>query len=174
MHAEEKGKVIPSMKTTALTRIALLCALCAVLGFLESLFPPFIPISGAKIGLSNLAVLFAIMRFDTKEAFFVAFIKVLIVCFWFSGLNALFYSLLGTVFSFIAMKLLIKMKFSAISAGVGGGIFHNIGQIFAAAILLGTKNVFYLSPYLLLLGGLCGLITGIISQLANKYIPKNF
>ena len=161
------------MKTAILTKIALLCALCAVLGFLESLFPPFIPISGAKIGLSNLAVLFAIMRFNTKEAFFVALIKVLVVCFWFSGLNALFYSLIGTLLSFIIMKLLIKMKFSAISAGVGGGIFHNIGQLIAAAILLGTNNVFYLLPYLLLLGGLCGLVTGIIAQLANRSIPNN-
>ena len=162
------------MKTTALTRIALLCALCAVLGFLESLFPPFIPISGAKIGLSNLAVLFAILRFDAKEAFFVALVKVLIVCFWFSGLNALFYSLSGTVLSFVIMKLLIKMRFSPVSAGIGGGIFHNIGQLFAAAIILKTANVFYTFPYLLLLGCLCGLLTGIIAQLTNKYIPNNF
>lgn len=161
------------MNTKALTRIALLCALSAVLGFLESLFPPFIPISGAKIGLANIAVLFALLRFDTKSAFFIALVKVLIVCFWFSGINALLYSLFGTLLSFLVMKLLLRLKLSPVSAGVGGGIFHNIGQLIAAAMLLGTKSVFYLSPYLLLLGCLCGFLTGLISQLADRYIPQH-
>ena len=162
------------MKSSELTKTAMLCALCAVLGFIESMLPPFIPVSGAKIGLANIAVLYALARMGTKQAFFVALVKILVICFWFSGLNALLYSLFGTIAAFFAMKILLKLKFSPVTAGVAGGVFHNIGQLIAATLLLGTHHVLYLAPYLMVMGCICGFATGIITKLSIKYIPDNF
>ena len=41
-----------------------------MLGYIESLLPPFISLPGFKIGLANIAVMFALCKYGTKEAFF--------------------------------------------------------------------------------------------------------
>ena len=48
------------MKVKKLTTLALLIALAMILSYLESLVPPFVAIPGIKVGLANIAVVFAL------------------------------------------------------------------------------------------------------------------
>ena len=55
------------MKTKKVTVMAMCIALAMILSYLESLIPsPGIP--GVKLGLANLAVIFALYRLGWKEA----------------------------------------------------------------------------------------------------------
>ena len=82
------------MKKETTKKIALcgiLSAFACIAFMIENLFPPlFIP--GAKLGLSNLFVLLALITLGVKYAFFSLFAKVLVSCF-FAGFASAMYSL---------------------------------------------------------------------------------
>ena len=67
------------------------------------------------------------------------------------------------------MSLLKKLTpLSEIAVSVSGGVMHNIGQIIAASIMLGTNVVLYYLPFLLLSGVIAGIAVGIASGLLIK------
>ena len=160
------------MKARDITQIGVLCAIASVLGYIEALLPPFVPVTGFKIGLANIAVMFTLYRFGKNQAFFVMLVKVLITSLWFSGLNALIYSLSGGVFSWLAMTFGIKLRMSKVGVGMCGGVFHNIGQIVAACIVLNTNTALYFAPSLLPLGLLSGAFVGVVVRLLIKSTKK--
>lgn len=160
------------MKARDITQMGVLCAIAAVLGYIEALLPPFVPVTGFKIGLANIAVMFTLYRFGKKQAFFVMLVKVLITSLWFSGLNALIYSLSGGLISWLAMAFAIKSGMSKVGAGMCGGVFHNIGQIVAACLVLNTNTALYFAPALLPLGLLSGAFVGVAVRLLIKYTKK--
>ena len=131
------------MKSARIAYIALLSALAAIFGYIESLFPLPIAIPGIKLGLSNIVILFALLKMNKTDAFLILIIKVLICSLLFSGMNSFFYSLSGGILSLFAMILAIKFGLSIIGISMAGGVFHNIGQILTAVILLRSPSAFY-------------------------------
>ena len=67
------------MKVKKLTTLALLIALAMILSYLESLVPPFVAIPGIKVGLANIAVVFALYQLGWKEAVGISLVRVLCV-----------------------------------------------------------------------------------------------
>lgn len=153
------------MKTSKLTYIALLSSAAIIFGYIESLFPAVTTIPGIKLGISNIVILFALLRADKVSAFFVMLIKVCVSSLLFSGLNVLIYSLCGGIFSLLAMIAFKKLKFSVIGISMLGSIFHNIGQLFAASLMLGTLSVFSYLPVLLISGLALGFVTGTVCRI---------
>ena len=160
------------MSAREIARTGVLCALAAVLGYIESLLPPFVPVAGFKIGLSNIAVMYVLCRIGKRQAFFVMLVKVLITSLWFSGLNALIYSLFGGIAAYFAMRTAMQLKMSLCGMGMCGGVFHNIGQLAAACIMLGTARTLYLAPALLILGLAAGVVVGIVVRLLLRSTEK--
>ncbi|MBR4173472.1 MAG: Gx transporter family protein [Clostridia bacterium] len=158
------------MKTARIAYIALLGALSIVFGYIESLFPIPIAIPGIKLGISNIVVLFALIKMNKSDAFFVLIIKVLVCSLLFSGINSLFYSFLGGLFSFFAMIFALKSGFSTIGASMAGGVFHNIGQILAASIMLLSPAPLYHLPVLLLSGLIVGGIVGVLCKTVMSHL----
>ncbi len=148
------------MKTSKLTHVALLSSLAIIFGYIESLLPPFTAIPGIKLGISNIVILFALYTAGACSAFFIMLVKVFASALLFSGMSSLFYSLSGGIFSLIAMIFLKKCKFSTAAIGMLGAVFHNIGQLFAASIMLCSQTVFSYLPVLMLSGLLLGFVTG--------------
>lgn len=158
------------MSTRKISNIAILSALAIISGYIESLFP-ISPIPGIKLGISNIVILFALYKADFSSAFFIMLIKVLVTSLLFSGLNVLFYSLTGGVFSILIMYL-FKPIFSKIGVSISGGIFHNIGQLLAASVMMKTTAVFVYTPYLLISGIIVGFITGNVCNIILNRINK--
>lgn len=152
------------MNSARIAYIALLSALAAVFGYIESLFPIPVPIPGIKLGLSNIAVLFALIRMNRSDAFFVMLLKVLICAILFSGMAGLFYSLAGGLLSYLAMCVFKRYDFSVIGISMAGGVFHNLGQISAAAIMLSSVGAFYYFPVLLVAGLIVGTAVGALCK----------
>lgn len=160
------------MTSSKIAKNALLAALAIIFGYIESLLPAA-PIPGVKLGISNIIILFALKSSDKFGAVFIMLVKVLVSSLLFSGFNTLFYSLTGGIFSLIAMNISLHFKFGTVSAGIAGGVFHNIGQIVAAAAVLCSTAVFTYLPVLLVSGTAVGFITGSVCKTVLSRIHIN-
>ncbi len=159
------------MRTKKLTVMALTIALAMVLSFLESQIPAFVAIPGVKVGLANIAVVFALYKLGWKEAAGISLIRVLLISVLFGNFASLFYSLAGAVLSLLGMILLKHSeKFSAVAVSVAGGVLHNVGQILMACILLETDIIRYYLPFLILSGVLAGVVIGVVSAIMVQRI----
>ena len=75
------------------------------------------------------------------------------------------YSMAGGIFSLAIMVLLRKTGgFSIQGVSIAGGVFHNIGQLLLAMMIVETYQVWYYFPVLLVSGLVTGLLIGIVSS----------
>ncbi len=51
---------------------------------------------------------------------------------------------------------------------MAGGVFHNVGQILVAILILGTGALVYYLPVLILSGLVAGIVIGILSGLLMR------
>lgn len=153
-------------KTRRLTALAVTVSIAMVLSFIESRIPAFVPIPGVKIGLANIAVIFALYRFGTKEAICISLVRVFLVSLLFGSFVSLLYSVSGALLSFGAMLLTKRMpRISHVGVSVIGGVCHNIGQIIVACFIMQTNVIVYYLPFLLLSGTIAGIAVGVLSAL---------
>ena len=146
-------------------------AVAMILSFVESQIPAFVAVPGVKIGLANIAVVFALYRLGWKEAVAISLIRVVLVSMLFGSIASLFYSIAGAVLSLTGMGLLKKTgKFTEIMISVTGGILHNIGQIGMACLILETAALRYYLPFLLISGIIAGIVVGILSAVLVQRI----
>ena len=149
-------------------------ALAILMGYVESLFPPPVPVQGVKLGLANVIVLIALYFMGAKAALGINVIRVVISALLFSGFSGFLYSIAGAGVSFIIMVLAKKIKSSGvIGVSVLGGVAHNIAQIGVAAAVLNTPGLFYYLPVLIISGVVMGLITGIAARYCLNHIEKS-
>ena len=159
------------MKTQKLTVMALTTAIALVLSFVESQIPAFVAVPGVKMGLANIAIVYALYRLGWKEAAIISLIRVVLVSLLFGSAASFLYSLAGAVLSLLGMALLKKTgKFTEIVVSVVGGVLHNIGQIAMASIILETDALRYYLPFLLVSGILAGVVIGLISGILIRRI----
>lgn len=158
-------------KKTAYMGVFLAFAL--ILSYVESLIPFFFGIPGMKLGLANLAILLALYVYGYKEALILDLTRVLLAGFLFGNLFMIMYSMAGALLSLLIMSILKKLKgFSMIGVSIGGGVFHNIGQLMTAVFVARTKGVFFYLPALLLSGVATGFVIGMLTAQVIKYIRK--
>lgn len=159
------------MKTKKLVTLAVTISVAMILSFVESRIPAFVAIPGVKVGLANIAVIFALYKMGWREAITVSVIRVILVALLFGSVVSLAYSIAGALISLSLMILLRKIGiFTEVAVSVVGGITHNIGQILIAFLLLETKVVFYYLPFLLVSGVIAGIAVGVASALLIKRI----
>lgn len=159
------------MKTKKLVTLAVTVAVAMILSFIESRIPAFVAIPGVKVGLANIAVIFALYKMGWREAMAVSLVRVALVALLFGSVVSFAYSIAGAVLSLSLMILLRKTGvFTEIAVSVVGGITHNIGQIFVAFLLLESDVVFYYLPFLLISGIIAGIAVGAASALLIKRI----
>lgn len=149
-------------------------ALAILMGYVESLFPPPVPVQGVKLGFANVIVLIALYFMGAKAALGINVIRVVISALLFSGFSGFLYSIAGAGVSFIIMVLAKKIKSSGIiGVSVLGGVAHNIAQIGVAAAVLNTPGLFYYLPVLIISGVVMGVITGIAARYCLTHIEKS-
>lgn len=143
--------------------LGLLFALALVLSFVESAIPVsgFLP-AGVKPGLSNIVTMYAVFFLGYGEAFSIAVLKSLFV-FITRGATAAFLSVSGGVFSVLLMLLLLlpRRKLSYLVISMFGSVAHNLAQLLAASVLLGSDALYY-APVLVVSGVLMGVLTGML------------
>ena len=150
----------------------MLTAVAMILSYVESLLPS-VGIPGVKMGLANIAVIFALFRFGWKEAAALSLVRVVLVSLLFGSVGAMLYSLAGAVLSLAVMALLRRIdRFSTVGVSVAGGVAHNAGQILMAMLILQTKQLFGYLPVLAVSGIAGGVLTGLAAALLIRRIPE--
>ena len=147
---------------------AVLSAAALAVYVVESLFPPLI-LPGAKMGLSNVFVLLALVCLGVGYAFAALAVKIAVGNLIVGNFSTLMYSLPAGVISLAVMSLLFfngKSRFGLIALSVAGAVVHN-------ALVTDTPAVLSLLPYLALIGVLSGAIVGAATYFALKIVPKS-
>ena len=145
--------------------LGVMLALALICSYVEVLIPIPLGIPGIKLGLANIVIVFAMYSIGIKEAFVLSIMRVTISGFMFGNVVAIAYSLAGGLLSLLIMYLLKKTdKLSCISVSIAGGIFHNIGQMIIATILVDNYYVLYYVPVLMIAGFITGACIGVVAQ----------
>ena len=140
-------------------------ALALIFSYIETLIPVNFGIYGVKLGLANLIIVVALYKIGIGEAFLLSVVRVVLSGFLFGNYFSIIYSLAGGMLSLAVMSLLKRSGgFSVMGVSIAGGVFHNIGQLIVAMLVVETFSVIYYVPVLLTAGILAGLVKGIAAN----------
>lgn len=163
-------------------------AVALLLSYVESLVPLSFGIPGMKLGLPNLVVVLLLYeKNDTGEAegqkvsrqavwdcILVNGCRIILSGFLFGNLYGILYALAGAAVSFLAMLAGRKTHlFSVIGVSVLGGVFHNIGQIIVAMLVVETYAVGYYMPALIFAGTITGGVLGLLAMELIPYLERH-
>ena len=158
------------MKLKRLTELSLLTAVALIIFVVELRFPDILPIQGMKLGLANIITVYAVFVYQPSETAMIVACRVLLGAMFSGTMISLFYSASGAVMCLLGM--LILKKFLSLDyiwlCSVIGAIFHNIGQICAAMLMMRSTAVIWNLPPLILFGAIAGLFTGLCAQVLLK------
>ncbi len=157
------------MNTRKVVTLSLFLAISVVVSYVESFIPIGIP--GVKLGLANVIILVLLYEDSIRDAFFILIARIFIVGFirgtfltptWYMSLG-------GGMSAFIMMMIFSRINiFSSIGTSVIGSVFHCVGQIIIAMILLTTVGVIYYLPWIALLSMLTGIFSGFMTIVLRK------
>ncbi len=166
--SEDKELTGREDKTRRLVHAGLIFALAIVLAIAENAFPPLpLPVPGVKFGLSNIAVMYAMIFLTKGQAYSIAVLKALFV-FITRGLVAGILSLSGGILSLTVMLLLmilLRDRISYMLLSISGAIAHNLGQFAAITVIYTGMYLWAYLPVLLVSGVLAGIITAALLRL---------
>lgn len=143
--------------------IAVFTALALIFSYIEAIIPFNLGVPAVKLGIANIVVVCALYIFGVKEAAGISLIRVFVIGLLFGNAVSLIYSLSGAILSIAVMIICKRLKLSVIGVSAMGGIFHNVGQLSAAALILNSSAVMYYYPVLFISGIVTGIIIGIVS-----------
>lgn len=160
------------MKTGKVTKTALLTAAALALSLLESTIPLgiVIPLPGIKLGLANVAVMYAMYTVGTGYALTVLLCRIFVMYMITGSATALAMSLCGGLLAFAAMNIFRRSKlFSIYGVSIAGAAMHNSGQIICAIFILASGKVIYYLPLLLC----ASVVSGFLTAAAARGIIRN-
>ncbi|WP_352399851.1 Gx transporter family protein [Anaerotignum sp.] len=161
------------MQSKRVAYYGLFASLAILMGYVEMLIPMPLLVPGMKLGLANVIIVIVLYFMDGKAAFFISFVRVLLSGLLFAGFAGLLYSLAGAILSFGIMALLKKTnQFSIIGVSIAGGVFHNIGQIIVATMVVENLKLLYYFPFLLFFGVATGTVIGIVAKMSLGYLNR--
>lgn len=162
-------------KTQKLTFIALLVAQGLVLHIFERMLPvPFIT-PGAKLGLTNIITLISLYIFNFTEVFIIIILRVILSTFLGGTLSMFLYSIAGGILSFLAMYVMKKLgkdNVSIIGISMMGAVFHNIGQIIVAGLVIENVMIVSYLPVLIVAAVGTGFFIGLTAKFLLPFLKR--
>lgn len=159
------------MKKTVI--FGFMLALALILSYIESLLPLAVGIPGIKLGLPNLLIVILLYLYGGREAILLNLLRIMLGGFLFGNLFSIAYAASGAVVSFLVMYLLKRTRhFSIMGVSISGGVFHNIGQMLIAVLVVETYAPIIYLPILLVAGLVTGGVIGLISSRALPYARR--
>ena len=167
-------------KSTQLTKSLAICsaltALALIFSYVEVLIPFSFGIPGVKLGLANIVVLISIYTLGAKYGLFINLARIALSALLFGNAFSVMYAAAGGLLALTVMLLAKRAGiFSVIGVSMSGGVFHNMGQLATAALVMQTPGIIYYFPVLLIAGMITGIVNGFIATLvlrALKYLKR--
>lgn len=158
--------------TKKLVTLSISVSLAIVLSWVDKIITSLAPLPpGVKLGLANIAVVFALYKLGIKEAAIISVVRVILASFLFGTVVSFWYAIAGATLSMLIMILLkLVTPLSCVTVSTVGGISHNVAQICVASILFDTNLLVYYLPFLLIAGVVAGIVIGTASGILVKRI----
>lgn len=156
-----------------ITRLALLTTIALTIFMAEAQLP-VIPVPGVKLGLANIVTVYVIFAMGPWDALLVLSARVFLGAVFSGQPMTLIYSAAGGFLSWCVLCLLRKLltEKQIWLASPVAAIFHNIGQLLAAAAVLRSWAVLAWLPYLVIAAVLAGLFTGVAAQVLLRRLER--
>lgn len=138
-------------------------SLALVLSYIERFIPlqMLIPLPGIKLGLANIVTLVALYLLGTKSVYTIVIVRCVLGAVFGGGISGLLFSLTGGLLALTVMIIGTKIScFSIFGVSILGAAAHNVGQIFAAVLLMNSIYIGAYLPYLLVIALFTGFATG--------------
>ena len=161
----------PIKGTRKITRLALLTAIALTIFMVEARIPAVFAIPGIKLGLANIVTVWVMFHHGAKDAALVLAARIFLGAVFAGNFSTILYSAGGGFLAWLVLWGMSRMltKDQLWLASPVAGVFHNIGQLLVAAVVMETAVVFAYLPYLLIAGVCAGLFTGWCAQfLSNR------
>lgn len=155
--------------------LGILTALALTTFLIENAFPPILGIPGAKMGLSNVFSLIALIIYSPVEGFIVVFCKTFLGALFQANFSSIIFSFAGGMVSMACSSVLlycIYPKISFFSVSIVGAIVHNFIQNVIYVLETGVVENFSLLPYYSIIGIFSGAIVGGICLAIFHTLPK--
>ncbi len=174
LDSKRDGNKIKSRSSASrVTLIAIFSTIALMFSYLEVIFPISVGIPGVKIGIANLVIILAMYHLETKDAFGINILRVVLAGLLFGGFFVMIYSMSGAILSFLAMYIFKKInKFSIIGISMTGGVFHNLGQLILATFIMSDLKMFFYFPVLLFSGMITGILIGFVANALSGKVEK--
>lgn len=153
--------------------IGVLAALTIIFSYIEVLIPFSIGIPGAKLGIANLGIIISLYYLGARDAFIVNFIRIFILALLFGNIYTFAFSISGGLFSLGIMAICKKIfPLGIVTVSTLGGISHNLAQLMAAYMIIGSRSLIYYLVPLIIAGTITGATIGIVSVIILKTLKK--
>ena len=149
-----------------LTRLALLTAIALTIFMVEAQLPVVTVVPGIKLGLANIVTVYAMFTFGPGDTLMMLAGRIFLGAVFSGQMMTLIYSAAGGILSWCVLLLLRRLldRRQIWLCSPVAGVFHNLGQLLAAAAVMKTWTVLAYLPYLILAGIIAGLFTGVAAQ----------
>jgi len=164
----------PAKGAGRVTRLALLTAIALTIFLVEAQLPALSAIPGVKLGLANIVTVYAMFALGPGDALLVLSARVFLGAVFSGQMMTLIYSAAGGLLSWCALCLLRRLltEKQIWLASPVSAVFHNLGQLLAAAAVMRTWAVLAYLPYLVIAGVLAGLFTGVAAQALIRRLER--
>lgn len=164
-----------NIKTRRLVHAGLIFALALVLTIVENAIPSLpLPVPGVKFGLSNIAVMYAMIFLTKGQAYSIAILKAMFV-FMTRGLIAGILSISGGILSLTVMLVILiifRDRVSYMILSISGAVAHNLGQFAAITVIYTGLYMLAYLPVLLVSGVVAGIITATLLRFIIPALKK--
>ena len=149
-----------------MTRLALLTAIALTIFMAEAQLPVVTVVPGIKLGLANIVTVYATFTMGPRDTLMILCARVFLGAVFSGQMMTLIYSAAGGFLSWCILLILRKLlnRGQIWLCSPVAGVFHNLGQLLAAAAVMKTWTVLAYLPYLILAGIIAGLFTGVAAQ----------
>lgn len=160
--------------TFKITLAGILTALAVISFLLEGLFPPLI-IPGARMGISNIFILLAVIFLGNFYGYCVLILKIALGSLLSGNISAIIYSLPAGIISLSLEVTLMYFvsKLSILAISTLGGIVNILTQNVMFCIITNVTQYLIYLPYLALIGSLAGVFVGFCVYLIVRFAPKS-
>lgn len=159
-------------KIQRITFTALMTAAALVLSYAENLLPTaaFLP-PGAKLGLSNVVIMFAASSLGIADVLLIVIAKAFFA-FITRGVTAFLMSLAGGLLSAVCLVLIFRKikSLGYIGTGVASAFCHNAGQLAVSFLLVKSTAVWGYAPIMCIMSVATGILTGLLLRAAMPYL----
>lgn len=163
------------MNIKRMTLLAMYTTIALTIFVVESAIPPLAPIPGIKLGLANVITLWLLIYATWRDALTALLMRIFIASMVTGQLVSFFYSLCGGLLCFLAMALLYWLlgRRYIVFVSIICALFHNVGQIGIAMVLLDSLSAAAYLPVLLISGVITGTFTGLCAYFASRRLPRH-